>query len=275
LNGFDIDLSAVGRGYVELNSQAYYYSSAIVSFNGSSESYLQVNAIPQEGAQFIYWTRLGVILDNDIYPETIDDFSDFTDINLVAHFTDESIPEVSPIPSPIPSSVPSPTPVPTSAPSPIKYTVISPYVVNFDLQGGTLIGGGADRQFIFKGNAAVEPKVTRYGYTFLGWDDTFDNITKDMTIKAQWEADAIFHTVTFDLFGGTHTGGGELIQEVKEGGEAIEPTATLEGYSLVDWDMDFYDVLEDMTITADWKENATTLEQLKFSISYDANGGEG
>jgi hypothetical protein len=60
------------------------------------------------------------------------------------------------------------------------------YTVIFDLNGGTRTGGGELIQTIVAGGAATAPTVTRSGYTFSGWDKTFDHITSDITVTALW-----------------------------------------------------------------------------------------
>ena len=62
-------------------------------------------------------------------------------------------------------------------------------------------------------------------------------------------------TITFDLAGGTRTGGGELTQAVPVGGGAAAPKVTRDGYTFTGWDKDFTKVTADMTVTASWEKN--------------------
>jgi len=67
----------------------------------------------------------------------------------------------------------------------------------------------------------------------------------------------IAHTVTFDLAGGTHTGGGALSQTVADGGAATAPTTTRNGYTFNGWDKSFSNVTANMAVTAQWTQNST------------------
>ncbi len=69
--------------------------------------------------------------------------------------------------------------------------IVSNYTVNFDLTDrGTRTGGGALTQTIEHGNSATSPAVSGYsGWTFTGWDRTFDNITANLAVTAQWLID--------------------------------------------------------------------------------------
>ena len=60
------------------------------------------------------------------------------------------------------------------------------YTVTFRPDGGTRTGGGTLNQTIPEGGKATAPIVERNGYTFKGWDKTFDNVTSDMIVTAQW-----------------------------------------------------------------------------------------
>lgn len=62
------------------------------------------------------------------------------------------------------------------------------------------------------------------------------------------------YSVTFDLDGGTRTGGGTLAQTVGYGQNAVAPTVKREGYIFRGWDNSFIDVTEDKTITALWEQ---------------------
>jgi len=61
------------------------------------------------------------------------------------------------------------------------------YTVAFDPDGGTRTGGGALVQYVPAGGAATAPELARAGYTFTGWDKTFDNVTADLSVKALWQ----------------------------------------------------------------------------------------
>ena len=78
------------------------------------------------------------------------------------------------------------------------------YTVTFELNGGTRTGGGELVQPIVDGGAAVAPTVTRSGYTFTGWDSAFDNVTSNLTVKANWSYNG----------GGFSSGGGSTTTPV-------------------------------------------------------------
>ena len=135
------------------------------------------------------------------------------------------------------------------------------YTVAFDAAGGTRIGGGALSQSVAEGGAAIAPIVERSGYTFTGWDKTFTNVTSGMTVTAQWTprssgtgSVSTSYTVTFDPSGGTHTGGGALVQTVNAGSAAVAPTVTREGYIFNGWDRTFTNVASNIIVTAQWIE---------------------
>ncbi len=62
----------------------------------------------------------------------------------------------------------------------------------------------------------------------------------------------IGYTVTFNLNGGTRTGGGALTQIVPSSGAAAAPAVTRSGYTLTGWDKDFMSVTQNLTVTATW-----------------------
>jgi len=70
------------------------------------------------------------------------------------------------------------------------------HIVTFKLgKHGTHTGGGALTQSVEDGKAAAAPTFTvADGWEFVGWDKTFDRVTGDLTVTAQWkkiEADPI------------------------------------------------------------------------------------
>jgi hypothetical protein len=60
-------------------------------------------------------------------------------------------------------------------------------------------------------------------------------------------------TVTFDLAGGTRTGGGQLTQTVANGGSAIAPEVSRSGFIFDGWDRAFTNVTANITVTALWR----------------------
>lgn len=75
-----------------------------------------------------------------------------------------------------------------------------------------------------------------------------------------------YYSVTFDLSGGTRTGGGALSQEVASGGSATPPTATKTGHTLNGWDKEYKNITSDRKLTAQWTANT-------YTVTFDANGG--
>lgn len=76
----------------------------------------------------------------------------------------------------------------------------------------------------------------------------------------------ITYTVTFDLAGGTRTGGGALTQNVPRGGNATPPTCTKSGSTFVRWDGSYTNVTSNRTITAVWQVSS-------FIVTFDLAGG--
>ncbi|MCL2165356.1 MAG: InlB B-repeat-containing protein [Oscillospiraceae bacterium] len=144
------------------------------------------------------------------------------------------------------------------------------YTVTFDPVGGTRTGGGALTQSVPEGGAAVAPTLTRSGFTFDSWDRTFSNITANITVAAQWTPSGpTNYTVTFDPAGGTHSGGGALVQEIPSGGAAVAPVLTRTGFTFNGWDRAFSNVTSDMTVTAQWTPGSGT----NYTVTFDPAGG--
>ncbi|MCL2165143.1 MAG: S-layer homology domain-containing protein [Oscillospiraceae bacterium] len=78
-----------------------------------------------------------------------------------------------------------------------------------------------------------------------------------------------FYTVTFDPSGGIRADGGELTQTVPEGGAAVAPILTRDGYTFDGWDLDFSNVTSDMTVTAMWAPAGAAF----FTVTFDPSGG--
>jgi hypothetical protein len=68
------------------------------------------------------------------------------------------------------------------------------------------------------------------------------------------EPTPVNHAITFDLNGGTRTGGGELTQTITHGEDAILPTFTPPvGYELDSWDGSYTNITGDIIIKALWR----------------------
>ena len=62
------------------------------------------------------------------------------------------------------------------------------HVVQFDIDGGTLISGSLE-QYVTRGQDAIPPDVVKEGSYLRGWSTSYKKITKDVVIKAIWEYD--------------------------------------------------------------------------------------
>jgi uncharacterized repeat protein (TIGR02543 family) len=140
----------------------------------------------------------------------------------------------------------------TAVPPPVTYTI------TFDPQGGSV----TPAQAVTGNNGRLTslPTPARTGHTFNGWFTsasggtriTTDTVfTADTTIFAQWTP--MTYTVTFDLAGGTHTGGQSLVQTVVNGQNAVLPTGLQRnGYIFSHWNGTHTNITSDRTITAVW-----------------------
>ncbi len=116
------------------------------------------------------------------------------------------------------------------------------------------LGNVLDTQKVKEGQAAKEPEEPkRDGYSFMGWDQDFSNVQSDLTVCAQWkELPKAFKVVFTDGLGNT------LLEDtIEQGDDAVPPEEpTREGYTFNGWDTDYTNVQSDLTINAQWKENA-------------------
>jgi len=110
--------------------------------------------------------------------------------------------------------------------------------------------------------AATAPSApTREGYTFAGWDKAFNDVTDNLTVKAQYTVN--HYTVTFLDWDDS-----ELKTETVDGtSAATAPDAPVhEGYTFAGWDTyDFLSVISDLTVRAQYNLNWYDV----FFIGYD------
>ncbi len=60
------------------------------------------------------------------------------------------------------------------------------YIVEFDLNGGTLLGGSLTQR-VLQGQDAVPPSVVKDGAYLRGWSASYRKVTRNLEIEAVWE----------------------------------------------------------------------------------------
>ena len=116
------------------------------------------------------------------------------------------------------------------------------------------------KQEVEKGKSATAPaNPTREHYTFTGWDIKFDNVTSDLTVKAQYKINT--YTVTFIGFNGV-----ELSKQTVNSGEAATaPEApAIETYEFLGWNTSFNCVTSNLTVKAQYKQITYTVTFVDF-----------
>ena len=127
-----------------------------------------------------------------------------------------------------------------------QYTINS-YTVTFNDWDGTEL----KTESVKHSSDATAPKdPTRIGYTFTGWDKDYTNISQGLTLTAQYSQNGVnSYTVTFEDWNGNVLS----TQTVAEGSDAAAPTdPEREGYTFVDWDVNFTNVVSNLTVTAQY-----------------------
>ncbi len=135
-----------------------------------------------------------------------------------------------------------------------------PFTVTFRDLDGTIL----KTETVERAGAATAPDApSRPGYTFTGWDRPFDFITEDLTVTATYEQLGTF-TVTFLDHNQTEL----KVETVYAGGSAAAPAdPTRENHTFIGWDKAFNNVTENITVTAQYREND------KFSVQFVDHDG--
>jgi hypothetical protein len=136
---------------------------------------------------------------------------------------------------------------------------INRYTVTFKDWNGTTIS----TQQVDQGSAAVEPqKPSREGFTFIGWDVSYANITADLTVTAEYTVNK--YEVTFKDWDGSSLD----TQTVTHGEAAVAPKSPSRiGYEFVGWDKDLTNIKADTTITAQYRE-------ILFTVTFEDEDGK-
>ena len=117
-------------------------------------------------------------------------------------------------------------------------------------------------QSVAHGSAAIEPTAPeREGYAFIGWDKDFSNVTKDMTVTAQYSANS--YSITYTINGEEYTA-----QTYEFGAAVSAPEYTVpEGHTFSGWDIPETMPAENLVLDAALTVNS-------YSITYTINGEE-
>ena len=128
---------------------------------------------------------------------------------------------------------------------------INSYTVTFVDWDGTKL----KTEHVEYGQSATAPvDPTREGYTFTGWDKDFSNVTSDLTVTAQYSINT--YIVQFVNWGNTIL----KTDTVEYGQSATAPVdPTRKGYTFAGWDKDFSNVTSDLTVTAQYKQNDSSM----------------
>jgi uncharacterized repeat protein (TIGR02543 family) len=109
------------------------------------------------------------------------------------------------------------------------------------------------------GEATAPDAPEREGYTFTGWDNSFENVIADITITAQWEIKSI--TITFE------SNGGNEIEPISQNyATAVSaPTAPNKtGYTFLYW-------CSDSDLTAEYQFTTMPAEDITLYAKYKIN----
>ncbi len=125
------------------------------------------------------------------------------------------------------------------------------YTITFASAGGSTVAP-ITQNFATAVTAPTPP--TRSGYTFTGWSPAVPSTmpANNLTVTAQWQINS--YTVTFDVNGGTRSGGGQLQQTVAFGAAATAPEITAPaGWAFTGWQGNFQNVQQNETVTATYR----------------------
>lgn len=119
-------------------------------------------------------------------------------------------------------------------------------------------------ELVVSGSDAVAPgDMGLDGYTFIGWDQDFTNVTSDLAIRSIYERKS--YTLTFLVDGEIYQ-----TQTIEYGSGGLKPQSPVkEGYTFIRWDDDYHFISEDTTINAIFEKDELVTYTVTF---YDDNG---
>ena len=115
----------------------------------------------------------------------------------------------------------------------------------------------------YTGATPKRPATAQYNYVFENWSPEIVAVTKDANYTASYTSFLRQYSVTFLDWDGT-----KLSEQVVDyGTAAIAPaTPTREGYTFKGWDKDFSNVQSDLTVTAQYEQNAP--EPIYYTVTF-------
>ncbi len=136
--------------------------------------------------------------------------------------------------------------------------IINEYWVTFYDADNNII----NRTKVFENSEALAPAAPiKEGYRFIGWDQKFDQVTKDLEIKPLFEKITHHYQVTFlDIEGNV------IKEELVEEGTAANPPKmeNYPGYTFVGWDQPIDQIVTDTTVQA-------LYEKVVFTVTFKAD----
>lgn len=144
-----------------------------------------------------------------------------------------------------------------------NFTTILPMelTVQFVDWDGTIISNVYIEQ---EGSAIAPTPPTREGYTFIGWDRDFSNVTEDIVVTALYQINR--YKVDFVDWDGTIL----KSDSVDWNTAAVAPEIPArDWYTFIGWDKDFTNIIGDLIITAQYKDGQTIDYSLLFTNSTD------
>ena len=138
------------------------------------------------------------------------------------------------------------------------------YTVTFDLNGGELVSGELVQK-VKKGESAVPPEAVN-GRMALSWPDSYQNVTKDQTVKAEWSKVAMSRK---ELAAFVEERTVSITVKTRSGSEKTRTGFLIDENGTVVTDYYAIDTAETITVkTSDGKESSVK-SVLKFSTKYD------
>lgn len=142
------------------------------------------------------------------------------------------------------------------------FAALDKYTVTFVGMNGAVIG----YDYVYEGQAATAPEVPEVeGYTFVGWDQDFSNVTSDMTVTAIYERAVMTYSLKLvvegggKLYFGRYNAFGELTEvetteseyTFQEGTQFILIAKADEGWAFVQWSDGVTKEKRNITVTSD------------------------